>query len=90
VHYLTWYISQLGKKYDNRGVCYDLDSEGHIVGTVLHMNKVPKSKRQVATNYNIVWEFTAFGESDLAGFLLIDGVKEGQRLISARKPNQAV
>jgi hypothetical protein len=54
------------------------------------MNKVPKSKRQVATNYNIVWEFTAFGESDLAGFLLIDGVKEGQRLISARKPNQAV
>ncbi len=71
-------IGQLGKKYDNRGVCYDLDSTGHIVGTASHMNKMAKSKKQVATNYNIVWEFTAFGESDLAGFLLIDGEKEGQ------------
>jgi len=47
-------ISQLGDKFDERGVCYDLDrKEGHIVGTVLRLNKSPKSKNPVATNYNV-------------------------------------
>jgi hypothetical protein len=48
-------------------------------------------------NYNIVWEFTAYGKSDLAGIVLLNGVKDGQKLVSkcemnkttGRKPEEA-
>jgi hypothetical protein len=39
-------------------------------------------------NYNIVWEFTAFGESDLAGIVIVDGVKDGQKLVAKREMNK--
>jgi hypothetical protein len=78
-------IKQFGEKFDERGVCYDLDNtSGHIVGTVVRINRVPKAKKQVTTNYNVVWEYTAFGESDLALTVLLDGQKEGDKLIAKR------
>jgi len=80
-------ISQLGQKFDEKGVCYDLDwKEGHIVGTVLQQNKSPpKSKKNVITNYNVIWEYTAFGDTDLAAIVLVDGEKVGQRLVRKRE-----
>jgi hypothetical protein len=85
----SFLISQLGEKFDESGVCYDLDStSGHIVGTVLRINKTPKGKKQVTPNYNVVWEFTAFGESDLALTVLLDGQKEGDKLIAKRTLRQ--
>jgi hypothetical protein len=68
------------------GICYDLDNcDGHIVGTVLRKNKLPKSSKQIAANYNVIWEFTTFGESDLAGIVLLDGQKEGEKLLRKRE-----
>jgi hypothetical protein len=52
------------------------------------MNKVPKAKKQVATKYNVFWEFTMLGESDLAGIVLPDGEKEGQKLVMQREQNK--
>jgi hypothetical protein len=83
-------IKQFGEKFDERGICFDLDStSGHIVGTVMRINKQPKSKKQVTTNYNVVWEFTAFGETDLALTVLLDGQKEGDKLIAKRIHNRS-
>jgi hypothetical protein len=56
-------VHQLGNKFDESGICYDLDNcDGHIMGTVLRKNKLPKSSKQIAANYNVIWEFTTFGE----------------------------
>jgi len=80
-------ISQLGQKFDEKGMCYELDGKaGHIVGTVLRQNKLPpKSKRHVTSNYNVIWEYTAFGDSDLAAIVLLDGEKVGQQLVRKRE-----
>jgi hypothetical protein len=79
-------VHQLGNKFDESGICYDLDNcDGHIVRTVLRKNKLPKSSKQIAANYNVIWEFTTFGESDLAGFVLLDGQKEGEKLLRKRE-----
>jgi len=80
-------ITQLGQKFDEKGMCYELDGlAGHIVGTVLRQNKQPpKSKRNVTSNYNVIWEYTAFGDSDLAAIVLLDGEKVGQQLVRKRE-----
>jgi hypothetical protein len=79
-------VHQLGNKFDESGICYDIDnSDGHIVGTFLRKNKLPKSSKQIAANYNVIWEFTTFGESDLAGIVLLDGQKEGEKLLKKRE-----
>jgi len=79
-------VHQLGNKFDESGICYDLDNcDGHIVRTVLRKNKLPKSSKQIAANYNVIWEFTTFGESDLAGIVLLDGQKEGEKILKKRE-----
>jgi hypothetical protein len=79
-------VHQLGNKFDESGICYDLDKcGGHFVGTVLRKNKLPKSNKQIAANYNIIWEFTTFGESDLPGIVLLDGQKEEEKLLRKRE-----
>jgi hypothetical protein len=84
-------LSYFGEKFDEKGFCYDLNkAAGHIVGTVLRINKMLKRKKQVTRNYNIVWEFTAFGKCHLAGIVLLDGEKAGQNIIAKWEPNKSM
>jgi hypothetical protein len=85
----SYLISQFGDKFVVKGVCYDLDfASGHIVGTVLRRNKATRRKKPESINYNVVWGFTAFGDSDLADTVIVDGIKEGCNLVSKREMNR--
>jgi hypothetical protein len=66
----------------SEGVSYDLDERvGHIIGTVIRCNM---QKSQKGTSYHVIWEYTALGESTLTLSEVLEGYKEGEKVMSSR------
>ena len=59
----------LKDKFDSKGIRFDVEpSFGHILGTVMHLNQPTKGCK--INTYNVVWEYTAHGESNLPMMVL--------------------
>jgi len=73
-------ICELGNKLIYDAVCFDLDdTAGHIVGIVMRHQKGTKGK-----GYQVVWEYSALGESCLPLADILEGHKEAEMLMVKR------
>jgi hypothetical protein len=72
---------EFGFKLTFEAVCFELNNEaGHLPGTVMRQIKHNKTNR-----YQVVWQFTALGETALPLSAVLDGHKEAERLTIVRK-----
>jgi hypothetical protein len=73
-------ICELGNKLIYDAVCFDLDdTASHIVGIVMRHQKGTKGK-----GYQVVWEYSALGESCLTLAEILEGHKEAEMLMVKR------
>jgi len=71
----------LKDKFDKKGIRFDVEpSFGHILGTVMRLNRPTKGCK--INTYNVVWEYTAYGESDLPMMVLLDAHKEADKFLN--------
>ncbi len=67
---------EFGFKLTFESVCFDLNNEaGHLLGTVMRQIKHNKTMR-----YQVIWQYTALGESALPLSAVLEGHKESERL----------
>jgi len=70
-------ITEFGKKWIADAICYHLDSSnGHIVGTIVRKSRGLGKKKNDEITYDVVWEFSSLGESNVPFSLLLDAHKE--------------
>jgi hypothetical protein len=55
-------------------------SFSHILGTVMCLNRPTKGCK--INSYNVVWEYTAYGESNLPMMVLLDAHKEADKFLN--------
>jgi hypothetical protein len=71
----------LKDKFNSKGVRFDVEpSFGHILGTVMRLNQPTKGSK--INTYYVVWEYTAYGESDLPMMVLLDAHKEADMFLN--------
>ncbi len=71
----------LKDKFDKKGIRFDVEPLfGHILGTVMRLNRPTKGCK--INTYNVVWEYTAYGESDLPMMVLLDAHKEADKFLN--------
>jgi hypothetical protein len=79
-------IKEFGKKWVPDAVSYHLDGKaGHVVGTVMRKSRGLGKKNGNETNNDVVWEFSALGETNVPYSYLLEGNKEADRLMIHRK-----
>jgi hypothetical protein len=85
-------ISEFGKVWCTEAICFHLEPKmGHIVGTVMRRSRgIGSRTKDSKEKYDVVWEFTALGETSVSPMHLLDGVITARSLCKARekmKPN---
>ena len=79
-----------GKKWNNQAICHVLnDNHGHIIGTVMRVVNVGRSKKTYSpseVNYEVAWEFTGLGETTVSGKHITAAVLIGCQVQSKRQP----
>jgi hypothetical protein len=79
-------IKEFGKKWVPDAVCYHLDGKaGHVVFTVMRKSRGLGKRKGNKTNYDVVWEFSALGETNVPYSYFLEGNKEADRLMICRK-----
>jgi len=79
-------IKEFGKKWVPNAVCYHLDGKArHVVGTVMTKSRGLGKRNGNKTNYSVVWEFSALGETNVPYSYFLEGNKEADRLMICRK-----
>ncbi len=78
-------IIEFGKKWKADAICYHLDSSnGHIVGTIVRKSRGLGKKKNDEITYDVVWEFSSLGESNVPFSFLLDAHKEAEKLLKRR------
>jgi hypothetical protein len=78
-------ISEFGKQWTPNGICYHLDPiRGQIVGTVMRRSRgIGSQTKEGFEKYDVVWEFTALGETSVLFHHLLVGHITAQKLLKA-------
>ncbi len=78
-------INELGKKWVEEAVCYHLDAKvEHLVGTVMRKSRGVGKNQRNQINYDVVWEFSSLGETNVPYSYLLDGNKTAEKLLRSR------
>jgi hypothetical protein len=78
-------IKEFGKKWVDEAVCYHLDPKvGHLVGTVMRKSRGLGRNHGKQINYDVVWEFSHLGETNVPYCYLLEGNKMAEKLLKRR------
>lgn len=76
-----WLTAEFSNKLQYEAVCFDLDDTvGHIIRMVMRHHK--RSRKTI--NYQVIWEYTALGESILSLSEVLECYKEAEKLDNKR------
>jgi hypothetical protein len=79
----------IGKNLDNNEIRFDINPKyGHIFGTVIRVLQAKKGDKSNLQLYNVVWEYTAYGESDLPMSVLLDAHKVAESITTTTLANR--
>jgi len=79
----------IGKNLDNNEIRFDINPKyGHIFGTVIRVLQAKKGDKSNLQLYNVVWEYTAYGESDLPMSVLLDAHKVAESITTTTPANR--
>ena len=75
-------------KFYNNGIWFDIDPKyGHIFGTVMRVLQARKGDKSKIPMYNVVWEYTAYGERELPMSVLLDAHKVAESVTTKPPAN---
>jgi hypothetical protein len=78
-------IKEFRKKWVEEAVCYHLDTKvGHLVGTVMQKSRGVGKNQRYQINYDVVWEFSSLGETNVPYSHLLDGNKVAEKLLRSQ------
>ncbi len=78
-------FKEFRKKSVEEAVCYHLDAKvGHLVGTAMWKRKGIGKTHHNQINYDVVWEFSSLGETNVPYSHLLDGNKVAETLLRSR------
>jgi hypothetical protein len=73
------------KKWSTNAICYQLDEDvGHIVGRIIRKTKCTGWKKTQSVSYNVIWEYSSLGISEVPSKYVLDGNKVGEKLMEMR------
>jgi hypothetical protein len=73
------------KKWSTHAVCYHLDKHvGHIVGRIIRKTKCTGRKKTQSVFYDVAWEYSSLGISEVPYKYVLDGNKVGEKLMEVR------
>jgi hypothetical protein len=73
------------KKWSTNAICYQLDEDvGHIVGRIIRKTKCTGRKKTQSVSYNVTWEYSYPGISEVPYKYVLDGNKVGEKLMEIR------
>jgi hypothetical protein len=80
-------MSEFGKQWTSDAICYHLEPiAGHIAGSVMRRSKgIGCKSKDGVMKHDVVWEFSALGETLVTASYLLDGHITANELMKARE-----